>query len=766
MELLKNRPLCVFCLIFLVSSWLSIHAVYKFKIYVLIAVAIVIILLLVAAFLFRKLRSTITMIMLCVLSLSVALASTAFRMDMPKERALKFVGEHAAEMSIISRESSTEYTSEYIVRIDGIDESRVSIRSLLVLGFSADFSVGDTLYVYADIMDMDATALGMSGGQRIRDREVVLMSVVYEPDDGFVERFDRNSSFFEKLITKDGRNVLLDELKQGLSDRIDVLYDEDSGALVKSFLVGDTSDLSSLITRDFRRSGVSHLFAVSGLHISILIGAVEILLRKLNAHKILRCAVGSVLAFLLLCLTGFAMSAMRSVFMLWIAYVVLLLAEEADSLSVLMASVSIIILILPYSVNDVGLWMSFLATLGLITVYPLAESAIPKISKRKKLKNILLRTLRSALMVAIMTVISSLFLLPIMWLVFGEASIVSVPTNILLSPLNAIYLILSTVSLVLGGIPLIGKIFVFIVGVIGKLTVFIVEIFSRLDSATVSLRYWFAGIIVVVFTIMMITLLLIRLKHKWILCVPPTLLVVSFTVCILVFNYVVEDNVTYYGKGTSEVLSVSCDEDLGIIDMSDGHYSRFSGTLYDAGKYGATDVDTIVLTKVSTIHVSTMDHLLRNVLVDSIYIPMPEEEREIDLSIKLAMIAEECGVHAYLYDSGEVLNICKSASSLIYFTKCVEKTSVSVFISSGEQILGYTDAFADENIINEAVKKCDTVLIGNNGIPKERYKYAVDAEAIVIYSSEEIMNMSYISAKAENIYYNTEKEIVLNFTLH
>lgn len=765
MELLKNRPLCVFCLLFIAASWISLYAAYVFKIYALVFFAIVVVLLFCLILFLKKCRSALILAIICIISVSVGLLNSAFRIDMPKQKALEYSGEHRVEMSVISREYSTEYTSTYKVRIDGINEDRISVKSLLVLAFPSDYYVGDKIYTYADIMDMESVALGMSGWQRTHDSEIMLMSVVYEPDDGFVRRFDRQASFFEKLSTKDGRNVLLYELKEGLSDRIDALYDSEAGALVKSFLVGDTSNLSALITRDFRRTGVSHLFAVSGLHISILIGAVELLLRRLHVHKAVRCITASVLAFLLLCLTGFAMSAMRSVFMLWIVYVTLLIAEESDSLSVLMLSVSIIILILPYSVNDVGMWMSFLATLGLITVYPLAESAIPKIPKRKKIKNILLRMLRYSLLVAIMTVVSTLFLLPVMWSVFGEVSAVSVPTNVLLSPLNAVYLILSTVSLLIGGIPFVGKAFTLVVGLIGKVTVAIVSIFSRIDGATVSLEYWFSGIIVAVFTAMMITLLLVKLRRKWLLCAPPVFLIVSFTVSILVFNFVSDDNVTYYGNGTSEVLAVSCDNDMGIVDMSDGHYSRFSNAMYDLRKYGATDIDTIVLTKVSNTHVSTMDHLLRNMLVGSLYIPTPDNDRDIELSIKLAEIAEACGVDAYLYNSGDVMNICNGTSTLICLTKADEKTSVSVFIGSGEEILGYTDTFADKNIINETLKLCRTVIIGNNGIPKQRYCYEVGENATLVYSSAEIMQMSDIIAKEENVYFNSNKQAVLNFIL-
>ena len=54
MGLLKNRPLCVFCMLFIAASWLSLYAEYAFKTYALIALAVIVVLLLGLTILLKK----------------------------------------------------------------------------------------------------------------------------------------------------------------------------------------------------------------------------------------------------------------------------------------------------------------------------------------------------------------------------------------------------------------------------------------------------------------------------------------------------------------------------------------------------------------------------------------------------------------------------------------------------------------------------------------------------------------------------------------
>ena len=751
-----RRPLCLFCFLFMVASLFAVNIGTKAKLILLAVLAAIVFICAVIMIIFKKIRMVLLSFVLCIAAVAGAVANTYFRIDMAQIKANGYEGYRTVEMDIIEKDRSSAYSSSYEVRIKQIDSDRVSVKAYLVFYFATDFSVGDKVFANAELTPDSSS-------------ELLLTAVVYEPEDGLVSRFDHSQSFFDTLLSENGARVIVSRMKNWVSDRFDTLIGGSAGDLSKAFLMGDTSSVSTDIIRDFRRTGVSHLFAVSGLHISVLSGFVELLLRRLYVPKALRGMTVSILAFLLLCLAGFSMSAMRSVIMFWIVYLVFLASEENDSPTTLFVAVSIILFVFPYSVYEIGLWMSFLATLGLVTVYPLIESKIPKRRKRKGFKIRVFRMLRSLLLTAVMTVISSLFLLPISWGVFGEMSLVSVPTNILLSPLNAVYLILLTVILAVGSIPFVGTVLAWGIRGVSVAIIETVRFFSTLEGATVSLRYPFAKYLIILFTAVMCVLLTVKLRRKWMLAVPSGILILSFVTCTLVYHATEISSLKYYGSGTSEIISVSDGGDLGVVDMSSGSYMLLSEVIVSAADKGATDVDTLIFTSVTSSHISTMDYLFRSCIIESVYVPMPDDPMSAELAIRLVSLAQECGVRATLYGDGDIIELCNGKSVLVGLADNNGKTAVSLMFGGGERVFGYVDAFVfgsdSDGTVNARLTLCDTVLIGNNGVPDHRYSYTVSTDTKVIYSSAELARMSDIEADVNNCYYNIQEYTELEFLL-
>ena len=755
MGIFYRRPLCIFCLLFMVTSVVSIYAGYAGKMW---AVAILLSLLLIGIALMaimKNKRIIILSCLLCVVSVACALSNTLLRVDIPRNNVQGYLGTKTVEMDILDIERISRYSSSYEVRIYNIDDEDVRIRATLVIHFPTELSVGDTVLANGDVSHTE-------------DDDKLLCVSVYHAEDGFIRRFESSGGFFSDLLQPHGARRAVWELHQWVSDRLDKYLGADS-ALSKAFLIGDTSDVDTKIIRDFRRTGVSHLFAVSGLHISILAGAAEFLLRRLYVPRKIRGVTVSVLAFALLCLSGFSMSAMRSVIMCWIVYVAFLVAEDNDPLTTLFVAVTAILAIFPYSVYELGLWMSFLATLGLLTVYPVIESKIPKFKNVKGIKGYALRFGRSSLMVAAMTVTSSMFLLPISFAVFGELSIVSVPTNILLSPLNALYLILIVVVLIIGGIPVLGDVLAVVINFISRITVGITGFFSELDGATVSLRYPFAKYLIVGFTMVMCVMLVIRLKHKWLVAIPPVSLCVAFTVSIFVFYGTQGAIVKYYGAKTSEIFTVCEDGDACIVDLSGGGYSMLSDAIRDVTESGATNIQSLVFTDITSRHISTMEYLFRSTLIERVFIPLPDDARDTEYSIKLVELAEECGVSAQLYSGGDIIELCGNSRVLMDIAQNGNQKAVSLFFSGGNTLLGYTDVFMFgtnmEAATNCRLSACNTVIIGNNGLPDRRYAYTVSPYAKVIYSSKELAMLSDIVIDTNNCYFNSREDFELEFLL-
>ena len=90
---------------------------------------------------------------------------------------------------------------------------------------------------------------------------------------------------------------LIINARKGVKNRLGVIPG-DEGALSKALLIGDKSDISPNLYNDFRISGVSHLMAVSGLHLSAVSGFILFILKRLRikdkAAAVITIRVGSI----------------------------------------------------------------------------------------------------------------------------------------------------------------------------------------------------------------------------------------------------------------------------------------------------------------------------------------------------------------------------------------------------------------------------------------------------------------------------------------
>ena len=109
------------------------------------------------------------------------------------------------------------------------------------------------------------------------------------------------------LFLKTGRSGLSGlfyTFRQRITDTLYSLYGEKNGALAAGILLGETDNIASDTMRQFRDSGITHLLAVSGLHVSVITGVLLWLLNRVSAKAKL-CTI-SVFLFAYAALCGFS----------------------------------------------------------------------------------------------------------------------------------------------------------------------------------------------------------------------------------------------------------------------------------------------------------------------------------------------------------------------------------------------------------------------------------------------------------------------------
>lgn len=656
MGLFYRRPLALFCFLFLISSFAAYYAPNSYFSVLFITFGMICVCLFVLMTVLRKFKIKLLTAFLCASVILIALIHSFAAVSVPKREAGEHVGERRLVCYVIDREYVSSYSEQYYVKIKNIEGKDTDIRATLICDFNADINPGDRIYGIAEVTENTDTYSESLGR---------LLKVYIEDDTPlYVERVDESRSVWETLSSEAGLTVLsarfVDKLKSVLYGAIG----EEKGALAIGFFTGDRGDISGAITRDFRRAGVSHLMAVSGSHISILLGSIELLLRKLYVTKRVRCVIITFASIAFLFITGFSVSACRSVFMLYSVYLNYLLYEENDSLTSLFVSVVLIVLISPFSIMDLGLWMSFLATLGLLTAYPIFEGKIPYPRKKKGIVKRLLLIGRASLLVAVMTVIANMYLLPITWYFFGELSVVSVICNILLSPIATIFLISIPLLILAVKIPFISTLAAAFVSVVAEGIILIVRAFSRVPDATVSLRYGFCAVIVILFAISMAVLLTVRLRRKILITVPSVCAAVAFIVCLAVTNVFFSDPYLVYvnDEDNNEVIAVNEGDSISFLDNSSGGVASYYNMIEELERSTATEIGSLVITHYHKGHASAADMLMQSEIVRCVCLPVPNGPTEAEYAEQIWSIASSHGAEVVFYSYGDTLSLTDTVS--------------------------------------------------------------------------------------------------------
>lgn len=711
MGIFYRRPLCLFCFFFLLGAlcaWLLPADTVPWCMACLLALGLA---LLAAALLLSRHRIVLLTLMLCVASLLGSVAHSYFLIDLPTRRAKEWVGEHAAEVLVLDVTYRSSYRSSYSARLVRIDGEKTDLSIQLSDFVGAELEAGDRVYAtltLREICDESGEPL-----ERSADGAVLAASLTEDVEAYALRASDTDlwgGSFSSAKL-----KILSERAQEFLRERFSRLLGEDTGALASAFLLGDRSGLSAEVERDFRRAGVTHMMAVSGMHIAVLLGGIELLLRRLYIPKRARIAVVAALALFFLFLTGFSLSGLRSVLMLFSVYLHFLLHEENDSLTALFVSVVLILLLLPYSVADLGMWMSFLATLALLTLYPFFERLLSRPKKARWYAR-LARVGRWALLMVLMTLLCNLFLLPILWLFFGELSWVAPIANLLLSLLSDLFLWILPFVLLLGGVPLLGSVLCRLVVLCGRGILEMTEGLSRFPYATVSLEYAVCRITVPILALTLAFTLIVRLRKKWRALLPLGAAVVVFALSLGAATWYQRTPIlTYCQDGTgNELLMVQEGAALSLCDMSDGSYAAYGTWLEQCAATTATELRALVLTHYHEAHASSTEALMRSMVIRSLYLPTPTDTDSLAVATRLCRAAEEQGTRVILYESGDTVGLTDSVSVRVERQEREgEHVRLGVDFFAGARCISYlsshavpSDAFAQDSGV---------VLFGNHG---------------------------------------------------
>lgn len=240
---------------------------------------------------------------------------------------------------------------------------------------------------------------------------------------------------------------VLYSLKNSMINNLLVAFPEKEAGILSLILLGEKSLIEDESNLLYKENGISHILAISGLHISLLGMGLFHLLRKILYM------IPSVLIVVavMLCygvITNFSISASRAILMLFISLVSFLLGKTYDMISSMALAALVLLFHCPLELYSAGFQLSFSALFGISIIAPTLEKLIPCGNYSKYIRPL------------IMSVSIQIATIPILLYHFFEIPTYSAILNLFILPFMSIILLFALFISVIGGlIPILHVIF-------------------------------------------------------------------------------------------------------------------------------------------------------------------------------------------------------------------------------------------------------------------------------------------------------------------
>ncbi len=234
-----------------------------------------------------------------------------------------------------------------------------------------------------------------------------------------------------------------DNLREGLyrlrcyfEGNLDKCLNEQDAGIMKAVLLGDKNDLDDEIKDIYKRNGVIHVIAISGVHISLIGMTLYKLLRKTSLWLIPSAAISIVIMYLYGVMCGMSTSAFRAILMFSVRLLADMIGRTYDMLSALSLAAIMLLVDQPLYIRHSGFLMSFGAILAIGYILP----AFPEVLKKGKLKFI-----SASLAISLVT-------FPVYISCYYTFPVYSIVINLMIIPLVSLLMLFGILCIVLGAI--------------------------------------------------------------------------------------------------------------------------------------------------------------------------------------------------------------------------------------------------------------------------------------------------------------------------
>lgn len=273
-------------------------------------------------------------------------------------------------------------------------------------------------------------------------------------------------------------------IRNYVKSTITSVADGDTAGLLIALTIGDKSMLTDNFTDSVRTTGVSHVIVISGMHLSIIMSVIFLLLDKLFYNKYIRSLLSIFTVLIISAVCGFTMSITRAGVMFIIASLAPIFNRENDLLNSLFTAITAVLIVTPFAIFNISFQLSILATLAIVWVLPFYMQIFTERF------NVNSKFIKTVLNIIFGSLFATVFTMPVSIKTFGYVSVVSPITNLLITyPVTAVitFNVIALVLSVIPGFKLFSSVIFFITKICASYIVFIVNKISYLPITVATL---------------------------------------------------------------------------------------------------------------------------------------------------------------------------------------------------------------------------------------------------------------------------------------
>lgn len=259
-----------------------------------------------------------------------------------------------------------------------------------------------------------------------------------------------------EILEKEKQNFILKYahlISKKIKEKVNLNLDKEKADILIGILIGDTEEIEEELKENFRISNISHVLAVSGMHVTYIIIGINLLFKTKLGKRKLNFIIIIVLIFYMF-ITGFSASIVRAAIMAILIIGSKIMYRKNDVWNSIAISLFCILIYNPFLITSMGLQFSYLGTIGIIVFYKNVYVVLENIKiTSKKLKYQInkkdTKAIEKIKNILAVTISAQLAIMPIMIYHTNLFSIYFFITNLLVSIIIGPIIILGIIAVIM-----------------------------------------------------------------------------------------------------------------------------------------------------------------------------------------------------------------------------------------------------------------------------------------------------------------------------